>query len=231
MRRNRSQFAGECTMTNGQKALLNFGMIFIFVAVSWLTGSTALASLIGGISGLFNVWLTAQENIWNYPVGFVNVVAWFYMFNEAHLYADAWLQVFFGVLMAWGWYVWLTKRGNKPVRPTTHIRVEEMIFGMIVVLAGTFFWGRYLVTIRDIAPYIDAFIASTSIVAQYLLSRKVLENWYLWIAVDVVQIVLYFVKNLAPTAVVYLVFLAICIGGLLAWKRTMLKEGERARGH
>lgn len=211
-------------LTNKHTVLFNAGIVGVFLAVSWLTGSTTWASLICGLSGLLSVWLTAQESIWNYPVGFVNVAAWFYMFREAHLFADAWLQVFFGVLMAWGWYIWLTKRGRQRVRPTTHIHPAEVVAGVLVVGVGTYFWGRYLVTIRDIAPYIDAFIASISVVAQYLLSRKVFENWVVWILADVIQIGLYFVKHMAPTGVVYIVFLAIAIGGFTSWRRVMTKE-------
>jgi nicotinamide mononucleotide transporter len=179
------------------------------------------ASLIGGISGLINVWLCAKESIWNYPIGFVNVTAWFYLFRADHLFADAWLQVFFGILMAWGWIVWLTKRENKPVRPTTHIKAAEIIVGFAFIVGGTLGWARYLTHVHDIAPYPDAFIASASIFAQYLLSRKVFENWYVWIVVDLVSIALYFVKGLAPTAIVYIVFLVICLGGFRSWRQNM----------
>lgn len=216
-------------MTKRTKAILNIVVVLFFTAIAWKT-SSGWAEIIGGLTGLWCVWLTAQESIWNYPVGFVNVGAWYYMFNQAHLYADADLQLFFGILMIYGLFVWLTKRGNRSVRPTTRIQVWEVVAGLVIVVGGTYFWGKHLIQIQDIAPYVDAFTAMLSVVAQYLLSRKVLENWWCWITVDVVSIILYFTKGLPATGFVYCVFLLIAIGGLIGWQKNWKSDTSRGQG-
>ena len=204
----------------GDSMSVNAIILAGLVAIGWIT-SASLIDIVGAVTGLVSVWLAARENIWTYPVGLVNIVAFFIEFYTVKLYADATLQVVFFVLTVVGWVIWLTKRQGHKVRPTRNARRTELLIAMPIVAIGTVVWGQYLSTLGDPAPILDALVALLSIIAQYFLSYKVLQNWHFWISVDVLSIALYLYKNLVVTAGVYAIFLIIATGGLFAWKREM----------
>lgn len=195
------------------------GLLAAMLAVAYLTSSSAL-EIAATVTGLLCVWLTARENIWAWPIGLVNVVCFFYMFWEVKLYADMTLQVLFFILSVYGWLIWLTKRGTAKVRPTKRIDPRLTGFLLVFLLAVTWAWGTFLKTYTDASiPYADAFIATLSVIAQYLLSYKVLENWYAWIAVDILSVAMYLYKGLDAVACLYLIFLGIAVMGFISWKK------------
>lgn len=197
-------------------------VLFIFmVAIAIYTSSTAI-EIVATTTGLLCVWLTAKENIWAWPIGLVNVGCFFFMFWEAKLYADTMLQVLFFLLSVYGWIIWLTKREGTKVRPTRQITPRLMFFLSILCVVMTLLWGYVLQTYTDASiPYVDALIATLSIIAQYLLSSKILENWLIWIAVDVMSVAMYAYKDLYAVAFLYLIFLFIAIAGYVGWKREL----------
>ncbi|NBD27839.1 nicotinamide riboside transporter PnuC [Paenibacillus glycinis] len=204
-------------------------VLFVFmIAIAVYTSSTPL-EVAATTTGLLSVWLTARENIWAWPVGLVNVACFFYMFEDAKLYADMLLQVFFFVLSIYGWIAWLTGRGASKVRPTRSLsRRQALLLGALLVVA-TFLWGYALTSYTDASiPYADALIATLSIIAQYLLSSKVFENWLCWIAVDILSIGMYAYKELYSLAFLYAIFLAIAIAGHLSWKRELVRASKGA---
>lgn len=194
-------------------------LLAVMLGIAYFTSTTAL-EIVATATGLLSVWLTARENIWAWPIGLVNVACFFYMFYEVKLYADMTLQVFFFVLSIYGWIIWLTKRGGSKVRPTR--RISPLLAGILLaaLFAGTGIWGYVLATYTDASiPYPDAFIAMLSLIAQLLLSYKVLETWYCWIVVDVLSVGMYLYKDLNMLAFLYVIFLCIAISGLIAWKK------------
>lgn len=199
------------------------GMMLVLVAlmlgVAYATSSTAL-EIAATLTGLLSVWLTARERIWAWPIGLVNVACFFYMFWEVKLYADMTLQVFFFILSIYGWIIWLTKRGNDKVRPTRRIQPAMAVILLISLVGLSAGWGYWLDHYTDASiPYVDAFIATLSLIAQYLLSNKVLENWYCWLLVDVLSIGMYAYKGLYAVAFLYVIFLGIAAMGLYSWRK------------
>lgn len=195
------------------------GLMIGMLAVAYWTSSTWL-EIAATTTGLLSVWLTARQNIWCWPVGLVNVGCFFFMFFDAKLYADMTLQVFFFALSLQGWIVWLTNRQGAAVRPTTRISRRTAVGLGIALLAATSVWGYVLTRYTDASiPYLDAFIATLSVLAQFLLSSKKLENWYLWFAVDVMSVGMYAYKGLYSVAFLYLIYLGIVVSGWYGWKR------------
>lgn len=183
--------------------------------------STSPLEMVATLAGLVCVWLTAKENIWCWPIGLVNVSCFFVLFYEAKLYADMSLQVIFFILSIQGWIIWLTKRGDAKVRPTKKLTKQQAVILSILLIVTSIGWGYVLSNYTDASiPYLDALIATLSIIAQILLSNKILENWYVWITVDVLSIGLYLYKELYAVAFLYGVFLVIAIVGLLSWRKT-----------
>ena len=185
------------------------------VPVSW-------AELLGDISGLLCVWLVARQHMLNWPLGLANNVFWCVLFAAAKLYADATLQVAFFALGVYGWWNW--SRGHQhtaslPVRLTT--RVEWTWLGISTALATTALAAWLAHQTDSPAPVWDASVLTLSLAATYGQAQKLLESWYIWILVDVISVPLYASRQLYPTALIYVIFGALCVRGLIGWRRSL----------
>jgi nicotinamide mononucleotide transporter len=180
--------------------------------------------------GLGNIYLTVKQNIWCWPVGVVMVTLYIYIFFTTKLYSDAALNVFFLVMQFYGWYVW-TRDGVDHSRSLTAVtRLSRR--GWLMTLSGVVAWTAGVGTLMRrytdaAAPYPDSFTTILSVIAQFLLTRKILENWTLWIVADVVYIVVYTYKSLYWTAGLYAIFLVLCVQGYREWRVTL--SGDRHR--
>ena len=189
-----------------------------------------LTEVLGFVTGAWCVWLLVEENIWNWPIGIANNAFYVVVFLRARLFADMSLQVVYIVLSLIGWYLWL-RGGSGHTRlavQRTHWREGAVI--AVAVVAATFAGHRFLHTIHDSAPFLDALTTAMSLAAQYMLTRKLIENWMLWITVDVIYVGLYTSRSLPLTAVLYAIFLTMCVAGLLQWRRSLAaaERGENA---
>jgi nicotinamide mononucleotide transporter len=183
-------------------------------AVTW-------AELLGFVTGAVGVWLTVRANIWNFPVGLANNLFFLVLFWAARLYADASLQIVYLVFGIFGWWEWLhggTRRSRRIMGNAKPWAVCALVLAIIPVT-----WALTVVLTRagDIAPFWDALTTALSLAAQWLLNLKQFENWFFWMAADVIYIPLYFVKVLYLTGIVYLIFLGLCLTGVRAWRREL----------
>ena len=170
---------------------------------------------------LICVWLTVKRSIWCWPAGIIGVSAYFFVFFEAKLYADMGLQLIFLVQSIYGWYFWLHgKQDDEEKVPIRLLNPKERLFAglLIAVLVAVIGTLTARLTDTDVA-YLDATVASISLVANLLLARKILDNWALWIFVDVVYIGLFYYKGLYLTSALYLVFFFMATAGLLQWRK------------
>jgi nicotinamide mononucleotide transporter len=181
----------------------------------------SLIEVLAAITGLACVYLTAKEKIASFPVGIINIALFMYMFYGAKLYADTTLQVIFLGLTLYGWYFWTHGNKNtKSVLVTRDITSNEILASVSIFLCASAVWATGLSMFTDASvPFIDAPVAVASILAQWFLSKKVVQNWLMWIAVDVFSIGLYFYKELYITSALYGIFLVIAIKGFLDWRR------------
>ena len=178
--------------------------------------------LFAAVTGAVSVWLSVRQNIWSWPTAIVNVVLYAFVFHGARLYADMALQVVYAVLSVYGWYQWLhggPQRGELRVTAITP-RLAAVLGGIGAV--ASVLLGTVLHRTTDAAlPYLDASLSSVSLVAQWMMTRKLLENWLVWIAVDVVYVGMFIFKELYLTAGLYAVFLGLAVRGYLDWRRSM----------
>jgi nicotinamide mononucleotide transporter len=183
--------------------------------------------IIAAVLGVANVALLVRRSIWNYPFGLVMVALYGWVFFEARLYSDAALQVFFFVVQIYGWWVWYhALDAGGLVRVETLSNSARLVWVAVIAIA-TAGEGWYLAHYTsDAAPWMDANTTAMSVVAQYLLSVRKIENWILWIITDVVQIGLYFWKGLYPTTGLYVIFLVLSAFGLFEWLRQLPKAVE-----
>ncbi|MGN6605560.1 MAG: nicotinamide riboside transporter PnuC [Jatrophihabitans sp.] len=183
-------------------------------AVTW-------AELLGFLTGGACVWLTVRRHVLNFPVGLANSALFLVLFADARLWADASLQVLFLVLGVLGWWQWWRSAGvptQVPVRRSGRI---ELACCLALVVGGTAVLTLVLRAADDAAPFWDALTTALSVSAQWLLNNRRSATWGFWIAADIVYIPLYAAKELYLTAAVYVLFLALCLGGLRAWSRAM----------
>jgi len=175
------------------------------------------------ITGIISVYLSTRENIWSWPTALVNVALYFVVFFETKLYADMGLQAVYFALSLYGWYEWLYGGEN---RTELHVSRTPRALGVrlaIIGIACAGILGTLLARFTDAAlPYIDSATTSTSLVAQWMMTRKILENWSVWVAVDVVYIAMFIFKRLYLTAGLYAVFLVLAVMGYVQWKRSLV---------
>ena len=184
-----------------------------------------IAALVGAIS----VWLSVRQNIWSWPTAIVNVVLYAIVFYEAKLYADMGLQVVYAVLSIYGWYEWLYGGAGRTELRVTRTGPRSGILLAVIAAAGSAVLGVFLHRETDAAlPFMDSFLSSTSLVAQWMMTKKLLENWAVWIAVDVLYVGMFIFKGLFLTSALYAVFLALAIKGLIDWRRSMSAESASA---
>ena len=185
-----------------------------------------LVEVLGFITGALTVWLTVKQNIWTWPIGIASNVFFIVVFWRAALYADMALQFVYIAVSAFGWYWWLKGGAGHSRLKVGRVGVRDAAILAVLGVAATYGMMRYLESVGGSAPFLDALTTALSLVAQYLLSRKLIENWYVWIVADILYVGLYVSRDLHLTAVLYAIFLAMCVRGLVEWRRSM--EADRA---
>jgi nicotinamide mononucleotide transporter len=197
-------------------------LVVATVALTWgaATGHLrlSLTEVFGFASGAACVLLVVEESLWNFPVGIVNNAIFAVLFLQSRLFGDMSLQVVYLILGAAGWWQWT--HGRAPGGALTVVRAthREMVVLAVFAVAATPLLRAGLLWLNGAAPFLDAVTTVLSLVAQWLLNRKRIENWYVWIAVDVIYVYLYAQRQLPLTAVLYAIFIPMCIAGLLRWR-------------
>lgn len=172
--------------------------------------------------GVLSVWLSTRQHIASWPTALVNTALYLVIFQRAQLYANSGLQGVYFILSCYGWYQW--KFGGAEhtgvVVTRTSRRLAAILLG-ITVSTSALLWfvlSRY----TDAAlPWLDSATTATSLVAQWMMTRKLLENWLVWIAVDVVYIGMYASQGLRLTAGLYAAFLVLATLGFFSWRQSL----------
>lgn len=186
--------------------------------LSGMFGSRAI-EITAAACGFLNVWLIIRRSIWNYPFGFAMVTIYAFVFYEYRLYSDALLQVYFFVVQIFGVWWWLNYRDSNGQVTVRALSGRAMAFYAVGGGVAAAALGFVMAGWTDAAlPYPDALTTVLSVIAQFLLARRYVQSWLVWIAVDVLAIAIYLSKGLYPTATLYLVFLVLAVIGLRAWR-------------
>lgn len=174
------------------------------------------------IAGLINVYLAARTNIWNWLFGIITVTLYMFIFYQVKLYADMSLQLVFLILQFYGWYQWLYGGNNHSKldvrKAALSIYIIASLATLILFVIIAFVLHRYT---DSTTVMIDAFTTAMSLVAQWMMSKKWIENWWLWMLVDVILVKMYIFKGLYLTSGLYAVFFIICLMGYIAWLKQL----------
>lgn len=169
--------------------------------------------------GVANVALLVRRSLWNYPFGIAMVVLYAAIFWRTKLYSDALLQVFFLFAQIYGWQQWLAGRADDGAVAVRSLTGRARLGWLAAIVVLTLVWGTAMHWLTDAAvPYWDAGVAMASVAAQILLAKRYVDNWPVWVAVDVAAIALYASKDLWLTAGLYGVFLILALAGWREWR-------------
>jgi nicotinamide mononucleotide transporter len=197
-----------------------------------LTGAlaTSWAEILGFATGAACVGLAARASIWNWPIGLANSVCWLALFAGNGLYADAFLQVVYMAMGAYGWWHWRRGGPRETERPIGHVGRGELVATAAATLAGIAAWTWFLANYTNSqVPLPDAATTVVSLAANWLLARKYVENWPVWIVgVNVPYVGLYLFKGLALTATLQLVYIALSTAGWIRWQRMLAARTAEA---
>jgi nicotinamide mononucleotide transporter len=175
--------------------------------------------VLGFVSGAVCVLFVVNQNIWNFPVGIANNIFFIILFLSSRLYGDMALQGIYIVLGCIGWWQWLYGGKNRTELHINHASLKELMMLCAIGTAATMGLREYFIHIHDSAPFLDSVTTVVSLIAQYLLNCKRIENWFVWITADILYIGLYLQKELYLTAILYAIFIGMCTAGLLSWKK------------
>ena len=174
----------------------------------------------GSALGFIQILLLIRRSVWNFPVAMAMVTCIGIVLAEAKLYAEAGLQVFFFAVNAWGWFVWSRAKGADEAVSVGWMGNGARTGWLAATAALSVTLGLLLARFTDAAlPMADSAVAGMSVAAQFLLTFRRIENWVLWIVVDVVSIALYVARDLPLLALLYTAFLVLSVVGLREWTR------------
>lgn len=184
--------------------------------------ATSPVELVAVAFGLLSVYLSTRQHIIAWPTAIVNVAIFFFLFWKAKLYADAVLQLFYLALSVYGWYEWLYGgERHTPLRVSRARGVHWLVLAPLFLVGG-FGLGALLDRYTDSpVPYFDALLTSASLAAQWMMTRKLLENWIIWIVADLVYVPLFVQRGLPLTALQYAVFLVLAGMGWRGWRLSL----------
>jgi nicotinamide mononucleotide transporter len=200
----------------------------------WLSNN--YIEIFGAVTGILYVFLEIRQNIWLWPVGIITSAVYILVFFTSKFYADMSLQGYYLVISILGWYWWIKDSGQEEERGRlgerenmrgSKLKVTRINFTTAIILAVVFIvlfatmW-QVLDRLTDSpVPAWDSFITSLSVVATWMLARKIYEHWYLWIIVNAASVILFITRGLYPTVILYIVYCAMSFIGLREWKRSL----------
>ena len=177
--------------------------------------------------GLASVVFAMKNNILVYPIGIISTVIYVYLLNKWGLIGDMLINGYYTTMSIYGWYIWTRKSQNKPEFPISRITIKEIYHGIIIFLITIVFVVavyKYFDKFTSWTAYVDTFTTGIFFVGMWLMAKRKIENWLLWIIGDLVSVPLYFYKGYTFTSLQYAIFTIIAIYGYQEWKKNLVKK-------
>jgi nicotinamide mononucleotide transporter len=178
---------------------------------------------LGIATTLICVWLNIKQNIWAWPLAIIASAIYGYIFYQESLYSDMELQFVFIIISIYGWWQWLNGNTQKDNLPVTNTPQKELLILLVFLVSfaciSGYLHGKYS---NASFPYFDSALTAISLVAQWMLAKKYLQNWILWIVANLGYIGMYYSKNLYGTSVLYFLLLIMAAKGFWDWKKSIL---------
>jgi nicotinamide mononucleotide transporter len=178
----------------------------------------------GWSTTLVGIWLTTRRNLWCWPITLAADVLYLIVFYRAQLLSDALLQVFFIVFTIYGWWNWANGVRQEGTVRIVPLPLRNAVIAVLAGVVGTFLLASIAIRLHASLPYLDAALASFSLVASWWDARRHIANWWLWIVVDTFYVVEYVIKSMWITTVLYALLIGLAILGLRDWRRAPVTQ-------
>lgn len=179
--------------------------------------------LLGALLSVLYLFLSIRQNILLWPVGILSAVLYIIVFFETKFYADMGLNAYYFLISIYGWITWrMANSGKGSGMPVVHVGATRGVLLLLIVLLLFLGIGYLLDNYTDSPiPFWDAFTTAGSIVATWMLTKKIIEHWILWVVIDIVSLGLYLHRGLFPTAVLFAIYTTMAVLGFIQWRRSM----------
>jgi len=197
--------------------------------IDWLINN--YIEILGAIAGIIYIFLEIRVSFWLWPVGIITSTIYVWVFFNGKLYADMSLQVYYVIISIFGLIWWLKGASAKTHEPKNEKKLQitdlKLKTGIVLTIIFVFLFAAMWATLKHLTdspvPGWDAFITSLSVIATWMLARKILQHWLLWIVINTAAVALFIMRGLYPTAFLYAVYGIMSFIGLKEWKQTMQK--------
>ena len=183
-----------------------------------------ILEIIGTIVGLIYLWLEYKASIWLWVASIIMPAIYIFVYYEVGLYADVGINIYYLGAAIYGWFVWKygdNSQGQKEL-PITHVPKRSWMKSCLIFVVAQLGIAWLLINYTDSnVPWWDAFTTALSIIGMWMLARKYLEQWWVWIVVDIVCVGLYIYKELYFTSGLYALYTIIAVFGWMNWKKLM----------
>jgi nicotinamide mononucleotide transporter len=224
------------------------------IVYNWLSDN--YVEIFGAIAGIVYVFLEIRQSIWLWPVGIITSAVYIWVFFTSKFYADMSLQGYYLIISCLGWYWWAKGaerraqskllreeqrngegekgrrgEGEKEKLQVTRLKLRTgIVLAIVFLILFAVMWIVLSKLTDSPVPEWDSFLTSLSIVATWMLARKIYEHWLLWIVVNSVSVVLFLIRGLYPTVILYVVYGIMSFAGLAVWRKTIRKDELRKTG-
>ncbi|WP_229206838.1 nicotinamide riboside transporter PnuC [Dyadobacter crusticola] len=201
--------------------------------IDWLNKMVSLGifvttplEILGFVTGAICVYLNTRQNVLGWFFGIINAILYAAVFWQVRLYADMGLQGYYFLTSIYGWWMWkFGGVGRNELQVTFTPRKLYPVFALVFI-GATISWGYLLERFTNASfTYADSALTIASLIGQWMMARKYLENWLVWIAADACYVIMYIYKFLNLTALLYFVFLILAMIGYAKWRRSVLENG------
>jgi nicotinamide mononucleotide transporter len=197
--------------------------------IKWLSGN--YIELLGAILGIAYIFFSIKQSILTWPVGLLTSVLYVWVFFVSKLYADMGLQLYYVFISIYGWYEWLFGNRTSKNEP---LKVSRLTFrlGVTLLVVSIILFGIIWFVLEHYTdspvPVADSLATSLSIVATWMLARKIIEHWLVWVFVDLFSAGLFWYKDLLPTVVLFVIYTVMAVVGYVEWKKELVQSGSKS---
>lgn len=185
----------------------------------------SIPELVAVLFAIAYLILAIRQNIWCWPSAGISTALYIWLFFDARLYMESVLNGFYLVMAIYGWAVWTSGRSGDKERPVVRwpIRLHALAIGTILALSAL---SGYLLSRHTNAafPYFDSLTTWSAIWTTFLVARKVLENWWYWLVIDFASVIIYWIRDLQLTALLFVLYLLMIPFGIVSWTRSYREQ-------
>ena len=195
------------------------------IIIEWLLSNRI--ELLGAILGVLYIFFSIRQSILTWPVGLITSALYIIVFFQSKFYADMGLQVYYVIISIYGWYFWLKGKTSANSNSVQVRRVNKKLCLKLTGISVLLYFVILIILLNftdSDVPYMDSFTTALSIVATWMLAKKYIEHWLIWIFVDLFSSGLYIYKNLWPTVILFLIYTVMAWLGYIEWKKDLKSQ-------